>query len=66
MEGLPDDVSEGTKFFVGLFCPSLDVLTVFIFLFWRNVPSYRRLGHLAALGGNHYKICKNISKQDAC
>jgi hypothetical protein len=29
MEGLPDDVSEGMKLFVGLFCPSLDVFQQF-------------------------------------
>jgi hypothetical protein len=34
MEGLPDDVSEGMKLFVGLFCPSFDVFQQFLYFYF--------------------------------
>ena len=41
MEGLPDDVSEGMKLFVGLFCPSLDVFQQFLYFYF--VEMYHRI-----------------------
>ena len=58
MDDLLDDVSEGTKVLWVYFAFTKCLLTVFIFQFCRNVPSYRQLGQQDEVKCNSIKVFK--------
>jgi hypothetical protein len=64
MEYLPDDVSAGMKFFVGLFCLSVDVFQQFLYFYF--VEIYNRFDDLVKKMMSNLMILKYLSNEFGC
>ena len=64
MEYLPDDVSEGMKFFVGLFCLSVDVFQQFLYFYF--VEIYNRFDDLVKKMMSNLMILKYLNNEFGC